>query len=131
MKIRLSSEAYSELSQISKMEHYERILNNFKPLTIFENSSFDVRVGSECPSDHHHLLFSWTLYWLSKQIKSFTTSASVPEQQKHVTVRSYLYKGVTEIFGPLLSILQKKRANQFMSNFLLSEIFSRIGRQVC
>ena len=97
------------------MEHYERILNTFKPLTIFENSSFDVRVGSECP----------------KQIKSFTTSASVPEQQKHVTVRSYLYKGFTEIFGALLSILQKKRANQLMSNFLLSEIFSRVGRQVC
>ena len=34
-----SSEVHSELCQISKMEHFEEIINGYKALTIFEKLS--------------------------------------------------------------------------------------------
>ena len=48
------SKAWSQLSQISKMENFVNIVNGFKPLTIFEKSSIlDVYLGSEYTFELH------------------------------------------------------------------------------
>ena len=57
------SETFSEPSQTSKTELFAKIINNWKPLTIFTKSSIlDVRLGSEYASE-----LNW-LNWISLSI---------------------------------------------------------------
>ena len=57
------SEAYSEPSQTSKIELFEKVVNGFQPLTIFEKSSIlDVWQGSEYASGNNQKYFEINFY---------------------------------------------------------------------
>ena len=51
-KLLLASEAHSKCCQASKMEHFAKIVKNYKPFTICAKTSIlDVWKGSECASE--------------------------------------------------------------------------------
>ena len=55
---RVASDEYSEPSRTSKLELFSKIVNGWKPLTIFaESFILDVRLGSKYVSEHYAFSF--------------------------------------------------------------------------
>ena len=69
---RVASDEYSEPSRTSKLELFSKIVNGWKPLTIFaESFILDVRLGSEYVSEHY--AFSFFFFFLKNRIKVLNT----------------------------------------------------------
>ena len=96
---RVASDEYSEPSRTSKLELFSKIVNGWKPLTIFaESFILDVRLGSEYVSEHYAFSFFF-FFW-----KIESRFSTLCEKCPYVEFFWFVFSRSRTEYGDILSI---------------------------